>query len=198
MRRIVPRAAALVSFVVALSPAAAPAAPPAPPKPQDVREVQRLFEHPGSLRLLPERVVAVEEVVAIAAVAEGLTQSDALARVTANAVEASVQCSSSEWRLDRGLFPYHRWIVGQTYWCYQYGADITYRVSQTAARVDGVCSASNPSDWKVSGGAGYSWVVVHHEASFSCTTPWWFPLNDTLWMEPAFNSYGNSSMTRSA
>jgi hypothetical protein len=202
MRRIIPRTAALAAIAVALSPAAASAAPPTPPKPQDVREVQRLFERPGSLRLLPERVVTVEEVAAIAAVVEGLTPSDALARVTgsaaASAAEASVQCSLSEWRLDRGVFPYHRWIVGQTYWCYHYGGDITYRTSQTSARVDGVCSGSNAREWKVSGGAGYSWVVVHHEADFSCTTPWWFPLNDSLWMEPAFNSYGNSSMTRSA
>ncbi len=198
MRRIVPRAAAFASIVVALSPAAAPAAPPGPPTPQEVREAQRLFEQPGSLRLLPEHVVPVEVVAAIAAVAEGLAPSDALARVAGAEQVAAVQCSSSEWRLDRGIFPYHRWIVGQTYWCYRYGADITYRVSQTAARVDGVCSGSNEREWKVSGGAGYSWVVVHHEADFSCTTPWWFPLNDSLWMEPAFNSYGNSSMTRSA
>ena len=97
-----------------------------------------------------------------------------------------------------GTFPYHRWIIGQTYWCYHYGADITYRASQTAARVDGVCSGSNEREWKVSGGAGYSWVVVHHEADFSCATPWWYPLNDSLWMEPAFNSYGNTSMTRNS
>ena len=55
-----------------------------------------------------------------------------------------------------------------------------------------MCSGSNARDWKVAGGAGYSSVVVHHEADFSCTTPWWFPLNDTLWMEATFDSYGNS------
>ena len=162
------------------------------------REIKRLFEAPGSPRVLPARVVPVEEVAAIAAATEGLPQSDALARVTGSEQGASiaaaevVHCSSTEWRLDRGVFPYHRWIVGQTYWCYRYGADITYRTSQTAARVDGVCSGNNPREWKVSGGAGYSWVVVHHEADFSCATPWWFPLNDSLWMEPAFNSYGNA------
>jgi hypothetical protein len=208
MRRIVPRAAAIVSIAVVLSPAAASAAPPAPPKPQEAREIQRLFERPGSLRMLPERLVSVEEVAVVAAAAEGLTPAEALARVTgsdqdapeaANVTTADwVQCSWTEWRLDRGTFPYHRWIVGQTYWCYNYGADITYRASQTAARVDGVCSGSNEREWKVSGGAGYSWVVVHHEADFSCATPWWYPLNDSLWMEPAFNSYGNSSMTRNS
>jgi hypothetical protein len=206
MRRIVPRMAAIASIAVALSPAAASAAPPAP-TPQELRAVQRLFERPGPLRVLPERTVAVEEVAAIVAAAEGLALSDAFARVkgteqstpdAAITAAESVQCSLSEWSLHRGVFPYHRWIVGQTYWCYRYGGDITYRASQTSARVDGVCSGSNAREWKVSGGTGYSWVVVHHEADFSCTTPWWFPLNDSLWMEPAFNSYGSSSMTRSA
>ena len=94
------------------------------------------------------------------------------------------------------MFPYHRWVVGQTYWCFNYGGAITYRSSNTAARVDGVCSGSNARDWKVAGGAGYSSVVVHHEADFSCTTPWWFPLNDTLWMEATFDSYGNAWLSR--
>jgi hypothetical protein len=207
MRKIVPRLAAFLAVAAALSPAAASAASPAPPTPQELRDVQRLFERRGPLRALPERIVSVEEVAAIAATAEGLTPSAALARVTGSeqsapeaaiAAAEAVQCNFSEWSLHRGVFPYHRWITGQTYWCYRYGGDITYRASQTSARVDGVCSGSNEREWKVSGGAGYSWVVVHHEADFSCTTPWWFPLNDSLWMEPAFNSYGNSSMTRSA
>lgn len=203
MRRIVPRVAAVVSVAVVLSPAAAPAATSTPPKPQDAREIQRLFEQPGAVRILPQRVVGVDDVAAIAATVEGLTPADALARVTgtekglpATATAAPVQCAWTEWRLDRGIFPYHRWIVGQTSWCYHYGADITYRASQTAARVDGVCSGSNEREWKVSGGAGYSSVVVHHEADFSCATPWWYRLNDSLWIEPAFNSYGNSWMTR--
>ena len=47
-------------------------------------------------------------------------------------------------------------------------------------------AGGNPRDWKVAGGAGYSWVIVHHEADFSCATPWWYRLNDTLWMEAQF------------
>jgi hypothetical protein len=218
MRRIVSRSVVIASVVIAsiaivLSPAAASAAPPAPPAqpapptPRETQEIRRLFEQPSSLILLPERPVSVEEVAAIAAAAEGLTPTDALARVSGSApgtpeaaiaAADAVSCSGFEWTLHRGTFPYHRWIVGQTYWCYHYGADITYRASQTAARVDGVCSGSNEREWKVSGGAGYSWVVVHHEADFSCATPWWYPLNDSLWMEPAFNSYGSTSMTRNS
>jgi len=59
-------------------------------------------------------------------------------------------------------------------------------------------SAAWERDWKVAGGAGYSWVIVHHEADFSCATPWWYRLNDTLWMEAQFDSYGNAWLTRTS
>lgn len=202
MRPIALRAAVVVSIAVALSPAPASAKPPSAPSPQEAREAQRLFESRGGARMLPQRVVSVEEVAAVASATEGLTASDALARVTGVAASAAsiaaVTCYSVEYSFSRGLFPYHRWIVGQTYWCFQYGGAITYRTSNTSARVDGVCSGSNARDWKVAGGAGYSWVVVHHEADFSCATPWWFPLNDTLWMEATFDSYGNAWLSRTA
>ena len=202
MRPIALRAAVVLSIAVALSPAPASAKPPGTPNPQEAREAQRLFESRGGARILVQRVASIEEVAAVAAATEGLTASDALARVTgaepAAASIAAVTCYSVEYSFSRGLFPYHRWIVGQTYWCFQYGGAITYRSSNTSARVDGVCSGSNARDWKVAGGAGYSWVVVHHEADFSCATPWWFPLNDTLWMEATFDSYGNAWLSRTA
>ena len=130
MRRTVSRSAVIVSIAIVLSPAAASAAPPAqpaPPTPRETQEIRRLFEQPSSLRLLPERPVSVEEVAAIAAAAEGLTPTDALARVSGSdpgtleaaiAAAEAVSCSGFEWTLQRGTFPYHRWIVGQTYWCY--------------------------------------------------------------------------------
>ena len=202
MRPIALRAAVVVSIAVALSPAPASARPPGTPSPQEAREAQRLFESRGGARILPQRVASVEEVVAVASATEGLTPSDALERVTGVAPSvasmAAVTCYSVEYSFSRGLFPYHLWIVGQTYWCFQYGGAITYRTSNTSARVDGVCSGSNARDWKVAGGAGYSSVVVHHEADFSCATPWWFPLNDTLWMEATFDSYGNAWLSRTA
>ena len=202
MRPIALRAAVVVSIAVALSPAPASAKPPSAPSPQEAREAQRLFESRGGARMLPQRVVSVEEVAAVAAATEGVNATDAHAPVTGVAASAAsiaaVTCYSVEYSFSRGLFPYHRWIVGQTYWCFQYGGAITYRTSNTSARVDGVCSGSNARDWKVAGGAGYSWVVVHHEADFSCATPWWFPLNDTLWMEATFDSYGNAWLSRTA
>ena len=201
MRPIALRAAVVISIAVALSPAPASAKPPGTPIPRDAREAQRLFASPGGARILAQRVVNIEEVAAVASATEGLAASDALARVTgaepgAASVAAAVTCYWAEYSHSRGVFPYHRWVVGQTYWCFQYGGAITYRSSNTSARVDGVCSGSNARDWKVAGGAGYASVVVHHEADFSCTTPWWYPLNDTLWMEATFDSYGNAWMSR--
>ena len=201
MRPIALRAAVVISIAVALSPAPASAKPPGTPNPQDAREAQRLFESRGGVRILAQRVASLEEVAAVASATEGLTAQDAVARVTgvepgATSVAAAVTCYWVEYSHSRGVFPYHRWVVGQTYWCFQYGGAITYRSSNTSARVDGVCSGSNARDSKVAGGAGYSWVVVHHEADFSCTTPWWFPLNDTLWMEATFDSYGNAWLSR--
>jgi hypothetical protein len=203
MSPIAVRAAILVAIAVALSPASAAAKPPSTPKPPEPREVQRLFESGGGARILAERVASVEEVAAVASAAEGLSAPAALARVTgvpegAAAIAAAVTCRWVEYSLSRGVFPYRRWVVGQTYWCYRYGADITYRSSNTSARVDGVCSGSNPREWRVGGGVGYSSVVVHHEADFSCATPWWYRLNDTLWMQATFNSYGNAWLSRTA
>ncbi|MBA2462138.1 MAG: hypothetical protein H0V45_10320 [Actinobacteria bacterium] len=198
------RSCVVLGLVTALGlvPATASATAASTPKPHDKeqREVARLFDAAEYTRIVADRPVAVEEVVALAAEAEKLQPSEALERVTGRAeitaaTTASVFCRAVEWEHHRGIFPYHRWIVGYTYWCYQYGGDITYRASNTSARVDGVCSGSNERDWRISGGAGFSWVVVHHEASFSCRTPWWYTLNDTLWMEPAFNSYGSTYMT---
>ena len=201
MRQIALRAAAVMTIAVALSPAPASAKPPGTPSPKDAREAQRLFESPGGARILAQRVASVEDVAAVVSATEGLSSRDALARLTgvepaAASVAAAVSCYAVEYSFSRGIFPYHRWVVGQTYWCFQYGGAITYRTSNTSARVDGVCSGSNARDWKVAGGAGYSWVTVHHEADFSCTTPWWFPLNDTLWMEASFDSYGNAWLSR--
>jgi hypothetical protein len=193
-----------IAIAVALSPASASAKPPSTPKPQEPREVQRLFESGGGSRVFAVRVASVEEVAAFESGTEGVTVEEAFARVTgvrpegAASIAAAVTCYSVEYSFSRGVFPYHRWIVGQTYWCFHYGADITYRSSNTSARVDGVCSGSNAREWKVAGGAGYSSVVVHHEADFSCATPWWYRLNDTLWMEAAFDSYGNAWLSRTA
>lgn len=208
MRTLPLRVAVVLTLAAVLAPASASAKPPgspSQPKPQEAKEVQRLFEQPGFAGIVSARDASVEEVSALAAEAEGLSPAAAVARVTGAATAAadasmlaSTSCRVVEYATHRGVFPYHRWVSGQTYWCYYYGGSITYRASSTSARVDGVCSGSNARDWRVAGGAGYSWVIVHHEADFSCATPWWYRLNDTLWMEAQFNSYGNAWLTRTS
>lgn len=205
MRTLPLRAAVVLTLAVVLAPASASAEPLGSPRAQDKKAVLRLFEQPGFAGIVSARDASVEEVSALAAEAEGLSPAAALARVTGAeaagagaSTPASTSCRVVEYATHRGIFPYHRWVSGQTYWCYSYGGIITYRSSSTSARVDGVCSGSNARDWKVAGGAGYSWVIVHHEADFSCATPWWYRLNDTLWMEAQFDSYGNAWITRSS
>lgn len=202
------RAAVVLTLAVVLAPASAWAKPPGSPnqpRPHEEKEIQRLFDQPGFAGIVSARAVSVEEVSALAAEAEGVSPAAAFARVTGAEASvagastlASTSCSVVEYATHRGIFPYHRWVSGQTYWCYYYGGAITYRSSSTSARVDGVCSGSNARDWRVAGGAGYSWVIVHHEADFSCATPWWYRLNDTLWMEAQFDSYGNAWLTRTS
>lgn len=208
MRTLPLRAVVVLMLAVVLAPASAAAKPPGspnPPKSQDAKDVHRLFEQPGFAGIVSARDASVEEVSALAAESEGLSPAAALARVTGAeatvagvSTPASTSCRVVEYATHRGIFPYHRWVSGQTYWCYYYGGTITYRSSSTSARVDGVCSGSNARDWKVAGGTEYSWVIVHHEADFSCATPWWYRLNDTLWMEAQFDSYGNAWITRSS
>lgn len=205
MRTLPLRAAVVLMLAVVLVPASASAKRPGSPNPHQEKEVQRLFEQPGFAGIVSTREVSVEEVSALAAASEGLSLTAARARVTGveatvagGSTTASTRCNVVEYATHRGIFPYHRWVSGQTYWCYYYGGAITYRSSSTSARVDGVCSGSNARDWRVAGGAGYSWVIVHHEADFSCATPWWYRLNDTLWMEAQFDSYGNAWLTRTS
>lgn len=208
MRTLPLRVAVVLTLAAVLAPASASAKPPgspSQPKPQEAKEVQLLFEQPGFAGIVSARDASVEEVSALAAEAEDISPAAAVARVTGAAAAvagasllATTSCRVVEYATHRGVFPYHRWVSGQTYWCYYYGGSITYRASSTSARVDGVCSGSNARDWRVAGGAGYSWVIVHHEADFSCATPWWYRLNDTLWMEAQFDSYGNAWLTRTS
>ena len=58
----------------------------------------------------------------------GLSPAAAVARVTgadstvaSTSTLASTSCNYVEYATHRGIFPYHRWVQGQTYWCYYYG-----------------------------------------------------------------------------
>lgn len=90
-----------------------------------------------------------------------------------------------------GVFPYERTHHAATYWCAVYGQYLTYRRTDTRGDTNGFCSTTGTGSWKMGGGVGYRWVKVHTWSSFSCPTPWWWTLHDTLWMNIAYNVWGN-------
>lgn len=90
-----------------------------------------------------------------------------------------------------GIFPYERTHHAATYWCAVYGRHLTYRRTDTRGDTNGFCSTTGSGSWKMGGGVYHSWVKVHTWSSFSCPTPWWWSLHDTLWMNIAYNVWGN-------
>jgi hypothetical protein len=90
-----------------------------------------------------------------------------------------------------GVFPYARTHHAATYWCAVYGQYLTYRRTDTRGDTNGFCSTTGTGNWKMGGGVYYRWVKVHTWSSFSCPTPWWWSLHDTLWMNIAYNAWGN-------
>jgi hypothetical protein len=90
-----------------------------------------------------------------------------------------------------GIFPYERTHHAATYWCAVYGQYLTYRRTDTRGDTNGFCSTTGTGNWKMGGGVYYRWVKVHTWSSFSCPTPWWWSLNDTLWMNIAYNVWGS-------
>jgi hypothetical protein len=90
-----------------------------------------------------------------------------------------------------GIFPYERTHHAATYWCAVYGQYLTYRRTDTRGDTNGFCSTTGTGSWKMGGGVYERWVKVHTWSSFSCPTPWWWSLHDTLWMNIAYNVWGN-------
>ena len=90
-----------------------------------------------------------------------------------------------------GVFPYERTHHAATYWCAVYGQYLTYRRTTTRGDTNGFCSTTGTGSWKMGGGVYDRWVKVHTWSSFSCPTPWWWSLHDTLWMNIAYNVWGN-------
>jgi hypothetical protein len=128
------------------------------------------------------------------------------ANVPANAATEGPEIAANPntvcWYLElsnaRGYFPYHRRHHLATHWCANYyGGDINFRQSWTWGTVSGTCDVTETDNWKIGGGVGYNWVKVHSHASFSCPTPWWWRLNDTLWMNVAYNVWGNWAVEES-
>jgi hypothetical protein len=127
----------------------------------------------------------------------------------ASGVESPVSAASSEgsvggnacWyvalRNSLGVFPYERTHHAATYWCAVYGQYLTYRRTDTRGDTNGFCSTTDTGSWKMGGGVHYRWVKVHTWSSFSCPTPWWWSLHDTLWMNIAYNVWGSYAVEES-
>lgn len=96
-----------------------------------------------------------------------------------------------------GIPPYERNHHAATYWCAVYGQYLTYRRTDTRGAPNGFCSTTGTGSWKMGGGVYHRWVKVHTWSSFSCPTPWWWTLNDTLWMNIAYNVWGNYAVEES-
>ena len=207
MRTLPLRVAVVLTLAAVLAPASASAKPPGPPsqpKPQEAKEALRLFEQPGFAGIVAARDASVEEVSALAAEAEGLSPAAAVARVTGAAARSPAHRAR-----DRGL-PCRRVRHSSRHLPVPplgFRADVLVlllrrddhlpREQHVGAGRRGVLGRQR-ARLEGRGGAGYSWVIVHHEADFSCATPWWYRLNDTLWMEAQFDSYGNAWLTRTS
>lgn len=101
-------------------------------------------------------------------------------------------CRTVTWKHSKGIWPYYRAIFQQTRWCWNHRI-VTYRSSTSWTDVNGVCRTSGgPWTWKTAGGVGYSYVDVRTEAEFACRTPWWFHLNDHLWMVLRYTAWGDT------
>jgi hypothetical protein len=96
-----------------------------------------------------------------------------------------------------GIFPYERSHHAATYWCAVYGQYLTYRRTDTRGDTNGFCSTTGTGSWKMGGGVYNRWVKVHTWSSFSCPTPWWWSLHDTLWMNIAYNAWGSYAVEES-
>jgi hypothetical protein len=130
-------------------------------------------------------------------------------KIAASAGESPVSTTSSEgsvggnacWyvalRNSLGVFPYERTHHAATYWCAVYGQYLTYRRTDTRGDTNGFCSTTGTGSWKMGGGVYYRWVKVHTWSSFSCPTPWWWSLHDTLWMNIAYNVWGSYAVEES-
>lgn len=131
---------------------------------------------------------------------EQAAPNDGQAPVSAASSEGSVggnACWYVALRNSLGVFPYERTHHAATYWCAVYGQYLTYRRTDTRGDTNGFCSTTGTGSWKMGGGVQYRWVKVHTWSSFSCPTPWWWSLHDTLWMNIAYNAWGSYAVEES-
>ena len=112
---------------------------------------------------------------------------------TQQAVAASTGCAAYVSGWGWGTWPYDQQVYDHTYYCAVIGDHITYR-STTVTTGGTICGTESRDDWIVSGGIGYSWMVVHAQARFACPTAVpWLVLHPTDWLETAYNAWGNAA-----
>jgi hypothetical protein len=161
-------------------------------RPLDPDVAEALISAPGSSGT---SVVPVSKQEALAAMEQpGAQTSLAPEYATPElAVAAATGCAAYQsWR-SWGTWPYDQQVYDHTYYCVIVGSRITSR-STSVSTGGTLCGTESRSNWIVSGGIGYSWMVVHAEARFSCPTviPW-VTIHPTDWLETSYNAWGNAA-----
>lgn len=87
-----------------------------------------------------------------------------------------------------GTWPYNQSVTQNTYWCRKNGL-LSYR-STTITTGSYFCSSHDPYEFKVAGGVGYTYVVVHRGAYFNCPTAIpWININVNDWAEWGYDVF---------
>lgn len=178
-------------LLAALVAAPAAAAGNGKPRPLDPAVAETLVSTPGSSGTSVVPVSKQEALAAMERPDAGTTLAPAYATPQL-AVAAATGCAAyRSWR-SWGTWPYDQQVYDNTYYCFVLGSSITSR--STAVSTGGtLCGTESRSNWIVSGGIGYFWMVVHAEARFSCPTviPW-VTIHPTDWIETSYNAWGNA------
>jgi hypothetical protein len=102
-------------------------------------------------------------------------------------------CWQNTWSVQFGYWPYHQIVNLTTYWCSDWlGGPLSYRSSNTT--LDGLlCGWSNPYDYRVSGGLGYTTVTVEGGGDFACQTAVpWIVYHYHRWERIEYSTWGGS------
>ena len=175
----------------------------APPSPAEVRADFAANER--APRVVEFRRVTLQEAMTKAFPSGRMGEVDQAVAAPASKIQASssegVAGGNACWYValtnGLGVFPYERNHQAATYWCAVYAQYLTYRRTDTRGSTNGFCSTTGTGSWKMGGGVYNRWVKVHTWSSFSCPTPWWWSLHDTLWMNIAYNVWGNYAIEES-
>ena len=201
---------AVVSTVILTSTASAGG-----PQPLPQAQAQALIEAPAAVQSgSVTRPVSAQEALAAASVAGavvsvapgvsltqamGLSPAVSLAATAAAVVRpvgtttSAVACSANAAWHEWGTWPYQQRVTDTTYWCAVYGDHITY-VSSSATGSGTLCGTDWAKSQQISGGVGYSWVVVRSSAEWACPTviPWVI-LHTTHHEDVSRNAWGSTA-----